>query len=208
MPTELLNNIGVVLQVVVALSGAFILAFWLSMVIWTFRDMRSRSTDFFAALLAGLMVLLFGPIGLLLYLLLRPRETLAEAYDRALEEEALLREIESRVVCPTCSQSTDPDWMLCPFCHTQLKKPCAECGKLMEMPWRLCPYCGSAPEYVAAPASTEAAPSAAAIPFETAPPIPPAAADPMATDVADEAPPIAVPAEVVYASDDLEAEEF
>ncbi|MDH7487736.1 MAG: zinc ribbon domain-containing protein [Anaerolineae bacterium] len=145
MPTEILNNVGIVLQVIVALSGAFLLAFWLSMVIWTFRDIRSRSRDIFAALLAALMVLLFGPIGLLLYLFLRPRETLAEAYDRALEEEALLREIEERVVCPTCGQPPQPDWMLCPYCHTQLKKPCAECGRLLEMEWRLCPYCGSAP---------------------------------------------------------------
>lgn len=145
MPPEILNNIGIILQVIVALCGAFLLAFWLSMVIWTHRDIRSRSRDIFAAILAALMVLLFGPIGLLLYLLLRPRETLAEAYDRALEEEALLREIEERVVCPTCGQPTQPDWMLCPHCHTQLKKPCAECERLLEMEWRLCPYCGSAP---------------------------------------------------------------
>ena len=145
MPSEILNDIGVILQVIVALSGAFLLAFWLSMVVWTFRDIRSRSRDIFAALLAALMVLLFGPVGLLLYLLLRPKETLAEAYDRALEEEALLREIEERVVCPTCGQATQPDWMLCPHCHTQLKKPCAECGQLLELEWRLCPYCGSAP---------------------------------------------------------------
>jgi RNA polymerase subunit RPABC4/transcription elongation factor Spt4 len=145
MPTEILNNVGIAVQVVVALSGAFLLAFWVSMVIWTFRDIRSRSRDIFAAALAALMVLLFGPIGLMLYLLLRPRETLAEAYDRALEEEALLREIEERVVCPTCGHPTLSDWMLCPHCHTQLKRPCAECGNLLEMEWRLCPYCGSAP---------------------------------------------------------------
>jgi len=145
MPPEVLNNIGVILQVIVALSGAFLLAFWLSMVIWTFRDIRSRSRDIFAALLASLMVLLFGPVGLLLYLLLRPKETLAEAYARALEEEALLRDIEEQVVCPTCGRPTQPDWMLCPYCHTQLKKPCAECGRLLELEWRLCPYCGSAP---------------------------------------------------------------
>ena len=145
MPTEILNNVGIAMQVIVALSGAFLLAFWLSMVIWTFRDIRSRSRDIFAAVLAALMVLLFGPIGLMLYLLLRPRETLAEAYDRALEEEALLREIEERVVCPTCGQPTAEEWMLCPYCHTQLKRPCSECGRLMEIEWRLCPYCGSAP---------------------------------------------------------------
>ena len=155
MSAEILNDVGIALQVIVALSGAFLLAFWLSMVIWTYRDIRSRSRDIFAAVLAGLMVLLFGPIGLMLYLLLRPRETLAEAYDRALEEEALLREIEVRVVCPTCGQPTQADWMLCPHCHTQLKRPCAECERLLEMEWRLCPYCGSAPSVPELPPEVE-----------------------------------------------------
>jgi RNA polymerase subunit RPABC4/transcription elongation factor Spt4 len=159
MPTEILNSVGIVLQIIVALSGAFMLAFWLSMVIWTFRDVRSRSRDIFAAILAGLMVLLFGPIGLLLYLFLRPRETLAEAYDRALEEEALLREIEERVVCSTCARPSEADWMLCPHCHTQLKRPCAECGRLLEMEWRLCPFCGSAPVAFLPTTSLDAAPA-------------------------------------------------
>lgn len=159
MSTEILNNIGILLQIIVALSGAFLLAFWVSMVIWAVRDIRSRSRDVFAAILAGLMVLLFGPIGLLLYLFLRPRETLAEAYDRALEEEALLREIEERVVCPTCARPSEAEWMLCPYCHTQLKRPCAECGRLLEMEWRLCPFCGSAPAAALPAAALDAAPA-------------------------------------------------
>jgi hypothetical protein len=47
-------NIGVILQVIIALFGAFFLAFWVSLVIWTFRDVRSRSRDIFAQLLATL----------------------------------------------------------------------------------------------------------------------------------------------------------
>ena len=73
---------------------ALTVAFWIALVIWTLRDIRSRTRDFFAWLLAGLLVLILGPIGLLLYLLLRPKHSLAEVYDRQLEEEALLQAIE------------------------------------------------------------------------------------------------------------------
>jgi len=137
------NAIGTVLQVLVALCGAFLLAFWVAMIIWTWRDIRARSRDIFAAILAVILVAVFPVVGLLLYLLLRPKETLAEAYDRALEEEALLRSVEEQLVCPNCQRVVDKDWRFCAYCHTQIKKGCPTCGRLLELSWSLCPYCGS-----------------------------------------------------------------
>ncbi len=137
------QNIAVIVQVILALLGAFLLAFWLSLVIWTFRDVRARSRDVFAQLLAVLLVLVFNLPGLFLYFILRPRETLAEAYERALEEEALLQDIEERAVCPGCKQKVQPDFMLCPTCHTKLRKPCSNCGRLLHLRWNICPYCGA-----------------------------------------------------------------
>jgi len=92
----ILNNLGAILLVVVAFLGAFLAALWVSLILWTFRDARSRSRDPFAHLLAALMVAVFGPLGMFIYLILRPQETLAEAYERSLEEEALLQDIEVR----------------------------------------------------------------------------------------------------------------
>ena len=46
--------------------------------------------------MAFLLVLVFSVLGLIIYLILRPRETLAEAYARSLEEEALLQELEEQ----------------------------------------------------------------------------------------------------------------
>jgi RNA polymerase subunit RPABC4/transcription elongation factor Spt4 len=123
--------------------GALIAAVWLSLVIWTFRDMRSRSRDPFAQLLAALVVALLPGAGLVVYLILRPPETLAEAYERALEEEALLQEIEERPACPGCSRTVQPNWILCPHCHTRLRKVCPDCNALMELQWNLCPFCGN-----------------------------------------------------------------
>ncbi len=140
---QISNAIGSVLQVLVAVCGAFVMAFWLAIVIWTWRDIRARSSDMFAAVLAIVLVAIFPLVGLLLYLLLRPKETLAEAYDRALEEEALLRGIEEQLVCPNCNRVVEKTWRFCAYCHTQVKKDCPTCGQLLELGWTLCPYCGS-----------------------------------------------------------------
>ncbi|MEA3459737.1 MAG: zinc ribbon domain-containing protein, partial [Chloroflexota bacterium] len=111
---------------------------------WTFNDIRSRSKDLFFQLLAALLALVLGPIGLLIYLVLRPRETLAEAYARTLEEETLLQDVGEREVCPHCKRRVRPEFMFCPYCHTRLKKACPDCGRLLRLQWDICPYCGSA----------------------------------------------------------------
>jgi RNA polymerase subunit RPABC4/transcription elongation factor Spt4 len=131
------------LQVILAFAGAFLLAFWISLIVWTFRDARARSRDVFAQMLAVLMVIAFGPVGLLLYFLLRPKETLAELYERSLSEEALLQDLEERTLCPGCKRKIEPDFLLCPECHTSLKKTCPQCNRLLHLKWELCPYCGA-----------------------------------------------------------------
>jgi hypothetical protein len=131
------------LQVILAFSGAFLIALWLSLVVWTFRDARSRSRDIFAILLATLMVVVFGPLGLMLYFLLRPPVTLAELYERSLEEEALLQDLEERPRCPGCSRQVDDKWIICPDCHTTLKKNCPTCENSLHLTWNICPFCGA-----------------------------------------------------------------
>lgn len=134
------NNVLMGLLVYLGMIAA---AFWLAMIIWTYRDMRSRSRDGMAQLLAALLVAVLTLPGLLIYLLLRPRETLSEAYERSLEEEALLQEIEEKPVCPGCGQRVKDEWQVCPSCHTRLKKSCPSCRNLLELQWNLCPHCAA-----------------------------------------------------------------
>jgi len=143
MPADISVNLTVILQVFLAFVGAFLLAFWVSLIIWTFRDIRARSRDIFAVLLATLLVLVFNLPGLLLYYILRPRETLAESYERSLEEEALLQDIEDQHICPSCKAAIEEDFILCPNCHTQLKNVCSNCERLLQLNWNICPYCGT-----------------------------------------------------------------
>ena len=144
---SILNTIQPFVVMFAALFAAFLTAIWISVVIWTFRDIRARSRDIFAQILATLMVLLFFPFfplpGWMLYMLLRPRETLSEIYERSLEEEALLQGIEERMACPGCNRRIEEEFMICPTCHTRLKKACPACGRLLHLRWNLCPYCGA-----------------------------------------------------------------
>lgn len=126
-----------------AFSAAFLTALWLSLVFWTRRDIRARAQDRLLNILAPVIVLLLGPAGLIIYLILRPRRTLEETYQHTLEEEALLTEIEERPTCPGCSSRIQHNWQVCPQCHTRLRKPCSACGHLMELNWKLCPFCAT-----------------------------------------------------------------
>ena len=141
LPTELLNTIGMILELFVAGTTALLVAFWIGLVVWTFRDIRSRTRDVFAWFLAVVLVLILGPIGWLLYFLLRPRETLAQVYDRQLEEEVLLRDITTRRACRKCQTVTEAEWLLCPRCGTELRHQCTDCGRPLELDWIACPYC-------------------------------------------------------------------
>jgi len=143
------SNLGDLSLLLLAAAAAFIAALWLSLAIWTARDIGKRSRDVLSRILAVLVVVLLFIPGLLLYLILRPSTKLEDEYLQTLEEEALLQNIEDAVTCPGCGRRIQTDWVLCPTCHTKLKKPCLNCGKLMELPWNLCPFCAApAPGYM------------------------------------------------------------
>ncbi|MCU0511880.1 MAG: hypothetical protein MUE40_04840 [Anaerolineae bacterium] len=125
-------------------GGVVLVAFWLAMIIWSYRDMRARSRDALAQVFVAATVAVLNVPGLFIYILLRPRETLSEAYERSLEEEALLQEIEEKPSCPGCGGRVLLEWQVCPACHTRLKKPCQVCGYFMELSWTVCPRCASA----------------------------------------------------------------
>lgn len=127
----------------------FLVIFSLSLIIWTFRDIRARTQDFVSQILATVLVALFNVGGLFIYLILRPRQTLAEIYERQLEEESLLAEMTERQTCTNCHARVESDFQVCPSCGQKLKRSCPKCERLLELRWTYCPYCannvGSAP---------------------------------------------------------------
>jgi len=137
------STLSNVLLILTGFGAAFAVALWISLLVWTYRDIRNRSRDPLLRILAVLLVAVLFLPGILVYLILRPPRTLEEEYQRTLEEEALLQTIEDSPICPGCSRRIRDDWIVCPNCHTKLKKTCHECGKYMDLAWNLCPYCGT-----------------------------------------------------------------
>lgn len=131
------------LQILLALGGAYLIATWFVLAIWAFRDIESRSKSVVTQVFSTLLVVMFWVPGLMLYWLLRPKETLDEAYQRSLEEEYLLQDLEEMPLCPTCNHFVEDEWQLCPHCNTQLREPCPSCNHLIDLRWDVCPYCGT-----------------------------------------------------------------
>jgi RNA polymerase subunit RPABC4/transcription elongation factor Spt4 len=132
------NLVGVIIFFFVA----FTVIFWLSLVFWTWRDVRSRTQDVILQVTATALVAVFNIGGLFIYLIVRPRQTLAELYERQLEEESLLAEMTERQTCPTCHYRVENDFQICPSCGTKLRRPCPRCDHLLELKWNVCPFCG------------------------------------------------------------------
>lgn len=89
IPADLLPMI----RMAAAVCGAGLALLLFSLVVWTARDVAARSRDGMVRTGAVLLVLLLNVFGLIVYLLLRPRETIAEHYEREMIEELLAREI-------------------------------------------------------------------------------------------------------------------
>lgn len=143
---EIDSFIARALQVFLALGGAYLLATWFVLAVWTFRDIESRSRNVVTQIFSTLLAVFFWIPGVLLYMMLRPKETLDEAYQRSLEEEYLLQDLQELPLCPTCSHFVHDEWQLCPHCNTQLREPCDNCGHLVDLRWDICPYCGQEQE--------------------------------------------------------------
>ena len=122
---------------------AYLLVLWIAAVVWTYRDIIARTGDRVTHGISVALVAIFNLPGLLVYLILRPSETLAAAYDRQLEAEALLHEITDQPACPSCRRNINDDFIMCPYCRTSLRAGCDSCGKGLATTWVLCPYCGT-----------------------------------------------------------------
>lgn len=164
------------LRLVLTVVGIYLGALWLALVVWTYRDIRQRTRDPIAQTLSVLLVLLLFLPGHWIYLILRPRYTLTELYERSLEEEALLQELDAHKACPTCKRRVQDEFLICPSCRTQLKEPCRGCGRPLAYAWIACPYCGLDKPARERPAATRAGSGAMRAAAPAQPSRPPAGA--------------------------------
>jgi len=125
----------------------YVVLLWLGTAYWAFRDMQARSENPILPYFASALIIFFTPLlflfAVVLYLIVRPRESLAEVYERSLAEESLLAEVEKNELCPVCRDRVHADWLVCPNCRTRLHRVCPSCSRLADPEWSLCAYCGN-----------------------------------------------------------------
>ncbi len=139
---DFFTNLRPILELIGVTLGAYLVLLWAASVLWAYRDIRNRSEDASVQVLAVGLVLLLPFAGIPIHLILRPPQTLAEKYERSLEQAYLRRDIEEKYVCPECQRSVEHDFVLCPHCHTQLRRRCPTCDRVVDLTWSVCPYCG------------------------------------------------------------------
>lgn len=139
---SLLSNIVPLLALLGWALLAYMVLLWAASVLWTYRDIRTRSEDVVVQVLAVSLALLLPFAGVILHMILRPRQTLNEKYERALEAQYLRRDLEEQFVCPHCQRGIEPEFILCPHCHTMLRRRCDRCDRVVDLTWSVCPFCG------------------------------------------------------------------
>jgi RNA polymerase subunit RPABC4/transcription elongation factor Spt4 len=172
-------------QAVIYVIVAYIVLIWLASAFWAYRDMRLRTASAITPYVAALAMILFTPVffvfGLLLYRIVRPKETIAEVNERALAEETMLAEVASHAHCANCERPVHEDWIICPTCRNRLRRVCPNCEHLIELDWTLCAWCGKDFERADAPGTTAFMPSARPAPMLQQPRMPAAPPPPRPT---------------------------
>ena len=136
------SGLAGITSVVGLLALVYLVLLWAASVLWVYRDVRTRSEDAPTHLVAVAIAVIFPLVGLPIYFVLRPGETFIEAYDRRLEQDALLSELHAVHACPNCRRPVQDEFSLCAYCGTALKQPCGQCGRPLLTLWHNCPYCG------------------------------------------------------------------
>lgn len=131
-----------IFQFTLAISAAFAIALWFALAVWAYRDISRRTESASVQIASTLLVALGFVPGAIVYLLLRPRETLDDRRQRIVEETYLEQELANLIACPECDTLVRDDFVYCPTCGTQLREFCPSCGKSVDISWRVCAYCG------------------------------------------------------------------
>lgn len=121
---------------------SYIALIWLALSLYAWFDIRERTTNRAFRLVYTLLVGVGGVFGLLIYLIIRPRLTLAESAQKRLEEKFLVKE-SIELFCPNCGFVLEKDYLFCPNCSQNLKKLCLSCHKMSQISTPFCPFCAA-----------------------------------------------------------------
>jgi RNA polymerase subunit RPABC4/transcription elongation factor Spt4 len=92
---------------------------------------------------------------LLLYVAIRPSETIDDRNERYMEMQMLAHQASFEPACVNCHRRLREEFVRCPYCAWKLGEPCEACQKVNAAEWVVCPYCGVARTSVGSAVSRE-----------------------------------------------------
>ena len=119
----------------------FCVAIWLACAYWVFKDARRRVEDKVVLVVCVLTGLVFGPLGLIIYAIVRPPELIDDRQERELEVRMMELRLGDESRCSFCKTPVRDDYLVCPTCGRRLRTTCPSCRKPIDPKWRVCPYC-------------------------------------------------------------------
>ena len=115
---------------------------WLASVVWVAGDIQRRTNSTAVQFAAIAFTAVFFLPGLVLYVALRPGETMEERAERRMEMQALAAHAAESPTCRNCYRTLRADFVRCPYCASYIGDACPGCERLTESAWVVCPYCG------------------------------------------------------------------
>ncbi len=116
--------------------------FWIVVLYWVWLDSGDRVSSISARIGYVLLPLFLFVPGLIIYLLIRPPQTIEEIYWADLERRYLKYETSELGDCPKCGTQLFPGFTYCPNCRLVLKVKCPNCEVEMDKHYKYCPSCG------------------------------------------------------------------
>ena len=139
--SDLLKPIQPFITLGTQLCLVFYIVFVCALAFWIWRDAKRRGA---MSVFWAIAVLPFSVLTWMIYMIVRPPETLDDLQER--DTEIAAREAELAMygsTCPNCFKPVEPDYLICPTCMKKLKTPCDNCGRAIKTSWSVCPYCKS-----------------------------------------------------------------
>ncbi|MEX0993344.1 MAG: zinc ribbon domain-containing protein [Solirubrobacterales bacterium] len=132
------------INAIVSLLVLSMLAMWMALIYWSFKDAERRIEDP-VLMRAFPLWSVFPFVGTVIYSIIRPPEYLEDVREREVETksaEARLAMLQNRT-CRNCGYEVEPSYLRCPSCLRKLREPCETCNKPLDPRWRICPFCES-----------------------------------------------------------------
>ena len=116
--------------------------FWLVIVGWVWIDSSERTSKKGLRFVYMLIAIVLNIPGLIIYLIIRPSETIEEIYWADLERRYLKFETSELGDCPKCGHQLYPGYVFCTNCGFELKKRCPKCNVVINKDHKYCEFCG------------------------------------------------------------------